>query len=186
MSLAVIAVWSVQGKWDALLYILAATAMIAAMLDFKPILLLPPLFIVLIGKAVDQRMADGWFDYKRPYWIAWQEVQHWAASHTSSDAIFLVPLDMRLIGFQNISHRGVWVDLRQGAAVMWEPSFYKQWAARISEQNSLGSVEARLSYACHHSISYDVEWNTEVSSLAKVYRNDLFSVLRVPSPCPLN
>jgi hypothetical protein len=43
--------------------------------------------------------------------------------------------------FQLFSRKSVWVDWKQGAAVMWYPSFFKQWMARYSELSLARNAE---------------------------------------------
>ena len=133
----------------------------------------------VIARDVDEQRAFGWLSLQRPYWVAWQDVQRWARDVTPSDAMFAVPLDMRLIGFQVGSHRRVWVDLRQGAAAMWRPSFYAIWNTRVGEVRALPTVETRLAYACAHGITHLVEWRADAEGWPLAYRNDHFGVIRV-------
>jgi hypothetical protein len=71
---------------------------------------------------------------------------------------FLFPLHNPYRGmfdnFQLRTKRPVWVDWKQGAAVMWEPSFYWQWMPRFEEVNSLRTKEEFASYATQKSIPY--------------------------------
>jgi hypothetical protein len=85
-------------------------------------------------------------------------VAHWAAQMTPTQSVFLVPYErLRLpIGFRLQSERAVWVDWKEGGAVMWQPSFYGQWNTRKTEVSQLMSVEASLAYACAHHIGYVV------------------------------
>ncbi len=133
-----------------------------------------------VARQVDLRFADGWFTFKRPYWQAWMDVQHWAASHTPQGSMFLVPLDMRLIGFEVGSHRPLWVDVRQGAAALWQPSFYGTWHQRVSEVRALHSLENELRYARSKGIAYVIVWNG--GKRHPEYRNAIFSVIKANAP----
>ncbi|MCI0735987.1 MAG: hypothetical protein L0Y50_06900 [Beijerinckiaceae bacterium] len=59
--------------------------------------------------------------------------------------------------FQYTSHRRVWVDFKRGAAVMWSPSYYKEWWPRLSESLTLISHDERLDYARRNAIDYVLE-----------------------------
>ncbi len=68
--------------------------------------------------------------------------------------IFLVPVnDNRYDGFQLNARRRVWVDWKQGAAVMWSPSFYNQWMPRYKEVSALETPDAFVNYAQKHGLS---------------------------------
>jgi hypothetical protein len=58
--------------------------------------------------------------------------------------------------FQLRTKKPVWVDWKQGAAVMWEPSFYWQWMPRFEEVNALRTKEELADYATRKSIPYIV------------------------------
>jgi len=60
---------------------------------------------------------------------AYREVHTWVRQATPANAMILVPLD--LDGFQLDAQRRIWVNWKQGAAVMWAPSFYTQWSIVI-------------------------------------------------------
>jgi len=56
--------------------------------------------------------------------------------------------------FQLRTRKPVWVDWKQGAAVMWEPSFYWQWMPRFEEVNSLRTRDEFVGYATQKGIPY--------------------------------
>jgi hypothetical protein len=108
-------------------------------------------------------------------WLAeWRSVGQWARSNTSTEDVFLVPT-WNLRGaqspqgteeneailnsgaFEAVSHRAVWIDFRQGAAVMWSPSYYQLWYRRVREVNSLNSITAQLDYAAVNGIKYLID-----------------------------
>jgi hypothetical protein len=109
---------------------------------------------------------------------SWMAVGDWARAATGQNAIFLIPTkslpsDARPAApmvdgaspdptgnsevFEFASHRRVWVDVRRGAAVMWAPSYYATWRARVSEVMALGTVANKLAYARQHDIDYVVD-----------------------------
>ena len=49
--------------------------------------------------------------------------------------------------FQLLSRQPVWVDWKQGAAVMWEPNFHDQWIQRHREVRSLKTPADFATYA---------------------------------------
>ncbi len=71
---------------------------------------------------------------------------------------FLFPVDKKHRGlfdnFQKDAQRRVWVDWKQGAAVMWDPGFYWQWMPRFKEVSQLSSTEDFLVYARLRRIPY--------------------------------
>ena len=109
-------------------------------------------------------------------WLSeWKALAQWARSNTSRDDIFLVPtwnfqgapsLDqttddtdaiLNSGAFEAYSHRAVWIDFRQGAAVMWSPSYYELWHRRVAEVNTLTTDAAKERYARDHGIKYLIE-----------------------------
>ena len=69
---------------------------------------------------------------------------------------FLFPVNNLYVNyfneFQLTTHKPVWVDWKQGAAVMWEPSFYWQWMPRYKEVKSLQTKEDFTGYATRNRI----------------------------------
>jgi hypothetical protein len=124
--------------------------------------------IVTARNAVSNIQAGEWLS-------EWKAVGQWAKSNTSPTDVFLVPTwsfqgspsqdrtseDTEAIlnsgAFEAVSDRAVWIDFRQGAAVMWSPSNYAQWHRRVAEVNSLASPTARQEYARAHGIKYLIE-----------------------------
>jgi hypothetical protein len=109
---------------------------------------------------------------------AWTAVGDWARTATRPDAVFLIPTrplpsEARPAAptvdgappdppgnsevFEFASHRRVWVDFRQGAVVMWAPSYYATWRTRVSEVMALGTLADKLAYARQHDIDYVVD-----------------------------
>jgi hypothetical protein len=65
---------------------------------------------------------------------------------------FLVPVGDEFEGFQLQARKAVWVGWKQGAAVMWSPSFYGQWMPRYAEVSELKTPEDFISYAQRNGI----------------------------------
>jgi hypothetical protein len=127
----------------------------------------------------DQQLAGVW-----PRAPQWREVTRWAEAATSPDALFIVPPKLDFVA----ARRRVWVDWKQGAAVMWAPDIYRVWHARSMELASLKTAPALLAYACRHGIAYAVFdrrpgralRGTEALS-RPVFVNRWFAVFRVPA-----
>ena len=80
--------------------------------------------------------------------------------HSSLAGPFLVPVDAdhrtRFDEFQLLALRPVWVDWKQGAAVMWEPALYPRWATRYEAVKKLRRADQFLGYAAANRIPYVV------------------------------
>lgn len=110
-------------------------------------------------------------------WVnEWRSMGIWAYTNTSPTSTFLLPTWNFLVSppsypvgsvedqavlhsgiFEFVSHRSVWVDFRDGAAVLWTPSYYPLWHSRIAEVNLLNSHESRIAYAKANRIDFVVE-----------------------------
>ena len=126
----------------------------------------------------------------------WTDVGNWARTSTLPTAMFLVPSkprssstsedvpsDPALSGtaiFEFISHRRVWVDYKRGAAVMWTPSYYHIWQARLIEVERLSSLNERVAFATHNGISYVIDrCNSVPAQSDAVFRTERLCVFRV-------
>jgi hypothetical protein len=77
------------------------------------------------------------------------ELAAWIRS-SNIGGVFLLPVgegDGWLNSFQVEARRPVWVDWKQGAAVMWSPSFHRQWMPRYSEVSALRTPNDFIAYA---------------------------------------
>lgn len=85
----------------------------------------------------------------------WQELVQWVRS-SPLPGPFLVPVDEPSRAtfdlFQLQAGKPVWVDWKQGAAVMWAPGFYWQWMPRAREVLALTSAQAFGAYAIEKGI----------------------------------
>ncbi len=172
-----------QGRFDQIIFISALLSVTAAYVHYLRshvslalIVLVPATFVA--AKQIDRMAAqDGWLTNRRPDWIDWQEVQKWAARETASDAIFLIPIDNKLIGFQIGARRQIWVGYREGTSVMWDPKYFVTWSSRIAEVSRLKDVGAKLDYAASHGIDYIIESGQPKGPA--VYQNRGFTVFAV-------
>jgi hypothetical protein len=113
----------------------------------------------------------------------WREVTRWAEAATPPDALFIIPPKLDFV-----APRRIWVDWKEGAAVMWAPDIYATWHARSMELSSLRSAPAVLAYACRHHIDYAVfdrrpgRALTGTDALSRpLFVNRWFAVFRVPA-----
>jgi hypothetical protein len=65
---------------------------------------------------------------------------------------FLVPIGEEFERFQLQARRVVWVGWKQGAAVMWSPSFYGQWMPRYEAVSKLNTPQDFIAYAQRNGI----------------------------------
>jgi hypothetical protein len=134
-------------------------------------------------------------------WVnEWREMGKWADAYTPPTSTFLLPTwnflgrppsypvgsveDEAVLNsgiFEFVSHRSVWVDFRDGAAVLWTPSYYPLWHSRIVEVNSLSSHESRIVYAKANRIDFVVEAcnSNEAVPVYTTGRLCLFSAVRL-------
>jgi hypothetical protein len=122
-------------------------------------------------------MSDRQKDARGEVVAAWLDIQWWARFNTRPEAVFLVPLDMP--GFSVNSRRAAWVDWKQGAAVMWDPSFYWTWKPRLEAQRVLANAAAKVAYARANAIPFVVLRRSEMTpGVAPVaFANAQFTVL---------
>jgi hypothetical protein len=100
---------------------------------------------------------------------------------------FLFPVDssggLNTLGnfddFQLRAGRTAWVEWRQGAAVMWDPSFEVQWMSRFREVSALRSPQEFYIYASSRNIPYFIlpeSWGTCPTEATVVYQNAGYAV----------
>ncbi|WP_157098296.1 hypothetical protein [Chlorobaculum limnaeum] len=88
---------------------------------------------------------------------SWVELTSWIRN-SRLHGPFLLPMDDNdhVEYFQLQSRRKVWVDWKQGAAVMWSPDFHRQWSTRLREVSALRTPGELVSYARARGIRYVV------------------------------
>ncbi len=116
---------------------------------------------VLVNRDLERQIA------------VWREIGLWARAVTPAEALFMIPVfnfvdpppaDFPLTAlarghevFRFTAQRRVFVDFAAGAAVMWQPSYYRLWRERIGEVMALPDFESRIAYARAHAIDYLVD-----------------------------
>lgn len=134
--------------------------------------------VSLIGIGLCVITASNWLANLRAInWIAeWDKAGLWAKQHTAADAVFLMPTwyfpgavgrveagsvqDEAVLNagtFQYSSQRRVWIDFRNGAAVMWFPSYRDEWRRKVLEVNRLTSPAQEAAYARKNGIAYIID-----------------------------
>jgi hypothetical protein len=132
--------------------------------------------LIVVGLSVIT--ASNWLTNIRAMnWISeWDKAGMWARQHTAPDTVFLMPTwyfrgavgrtepgslqDAAVLNagtFQYSSQRRVWVDFRNGAAVMWFPSYYHEWREKVLEVNRLTSPSLEAAYARKNGITYIID-----------------------------
>jgi hypothetical protein len=122
----------------------------------------------------------------------------WARHNTDAGAEFLVPVEVKHrngppslnVGLETDdfglwAKRRLWVSAKQGAAVMWSPSYYWTWRTRVHEVEQLGALADRVGYACSHGIDFVVVRKAGLPTFSGniVYQNSRLAIVRVPSNC---
>ena len=138
------------------------------------------LLVPALTRDVWARFERGSWDNLKERELAWRDVQQWAQRETPVDATFIVPLQEQ--GFGVLAQRGVWVDWKQGAAVMWERSYYPIWKDRMERQRQLKAPEDFIAYAHRQGVPYvvtDSHKKWERYGDARRYSNCCFAVYEV-------
>jgi hypothetical protein len=93
----------------------------------------------------------------------------------------LVPIDRTLETYQLHLHAKVpvWVDSKQGAAVMWKPSFHSTWSIRFDAVRKLRDDEDFAKYAQENGIpTFVVPQCHCPEGIQALYSNDHFALCR--------
>jgi len=118
----------------------------------------------------------------------WVDLTEWVRRHPVTGVV-LVPVEVPkgvevLSSFQLDARTSVWVDWKQGAAVMWAPSFYATWGSRYAEVSKLKSPEDFRDYARSRNVPLFVAQRSTgglpcpVDSVA-IYQNSSFALCQV-------
>jgi hypothetical protein len=138
-------------------------------------------FVTITMSAISNARAEAWL-------AEWTTIGTWAKSNTPPNGTFLIPTwnfrgsskqtqpdsdeDEAILNsaaFEAIAHRSVWIDLRNGAAVLWFPSYYEQWHQRVTEVNSLTSFATKAAYAKANGIGYIIDICERASTRSPVF-----------------
>ena len=87
----------------------------------------------------------------------WADVGGWARRNTPANAVFLIADENDSEIFEYASQRRLWITWKRGAAVMWLPSYYSIWHARLEEIQVLASLDQRLEYAARNGVRYVID-----------------------------
>lgn len=127
-----------------------------------------------------------------------KEAGAWAKQNTEASAEFLVPVELQqkngspLLKFSLETDeigiwakRRLWVSAKEGAAVMWSPSYYWTWRTRVHEVEQLGDLAERVRYACSHGIDFVVVRKAGLATSSEniAYQNSRLVIVRVPADC---
>ncbi len=138
-------------------------------------------FLAVGTYAISQSIAQGGLSKQTLLHNAWVETQSWARINSEADSLFLTP--KYLSEFATLSRRPVWVDWKSGAAANWQPDYFPEWHARMSDVQKLKTMDEWFGYASTNNIDYIVfRLSTltiaERESLEFVYRNRVFGIVK--------
>ena len=151
--------------------------------------------LVVTKSVISNAHGRGWL-------TEWRTLAIWARANTNPEDLFLLPTwnflghantkagtaedDAILYSgvFESVSHRSVWIDFRDGAAVMWSPSYYSEWNRRVAEVNSLGSFATQASYARTNGIGYIVDICTRYPAIKPTFSTNRLCVYSVADAGP--
>lgn len=142
----------------------------------RPMIAWPVFALVAVAAGFTAiRSAREDADY-RAHQADWVAVAAWAAAQTPAAAVFLLPAeqfngrsplpppppDQALVHkgsevFASFAQRVSWVGYKEGAAVMWWPSYYPIWRSRLDAVLRLPNLDARVAYARRNGIAYLVD-----------------------------
>jgi|GEM_PF-5955277 len=92
---------------------------------------------------------------------ALKDTQLWARNNTPPHTVFL-PIGVS--GFSTLSRRPVWIDIQNGAMVMWAPETYKLWSTRWRQLKPVDTVAEAQNLARKEGIKFIVFSKDKVSS----------------------
>lgn len=146
------------------------------------------------ARIANSAMADRDFRTEQRQWIA---LADWARTHTPPSTMFMLPIENSntygslpktktkvLPGgyelFISVAQRPTWVGFKEGAAVMWLPSYHKEWRGRVTELLKLDSLPARIKYAKRYGISLIIDKCDQAEASKPTYRANNLCIFSVP------
>lgn len=114
----------------------------------------PLVLVALLARERDLAYQE---QVRRPAKLEVAAIADWIAAHPLGGAVLLTGETAWEGSFQLKSRNPVWVDHKQGAAVMWSPAFHEQWGKRWREVRRLGGSADIIAYARLNSIRYFVD-----------------------------
>lgn len=91
---------------------------------------------------------------KRALQAEWEALADWARRSTDVAAVFMAPEGGVSADFEYNAQRGVWVDWKRGAAVMWSPPYHGMWKERLEATAALWTLADKEAYARRNGIGY--------------------------------
>jgi hypothetical protein len=144
---------------------------------------------LLLQAGASANVRRSYLAATEPRTTAWHDVAHWARDHLEPGPVLVPLLNTSLQeDFQWLARRPVWVNWKQGAAVMWSPGFYSQWRKRYFEVKRLKTLEDKFAYACANNIPYVLEDTRGRSGCIPgplAYGNASFCLYAMASACSL-
>lgn len=139
----------------------------------------PVLGLLLLMPKIEQR---GNLIRAQPFAAPLLDLSQWIRKEGVQGPL-LIEVVPALDSLQVLTRVPVWVDWKQGAAVMWEPAFHERWSTRYQEVRALKQPSEFAAYARQHGIRYIVLRRSsgdcaEGSEL--LYRNATYQLCRVP------
>lgn len=184
----VVGVASAAKVMDSRVVMVSALACLIAVHRAKPALLAKwSVLMLVVGFGTVPAVAQRLLVSNEPTQAqrSWSQLVQWVTTHRPS-GVFLLPYP--LVGHSLpppdlalMAQVPVWVDWKQGAAVMWSPDYYRTWKRRMTDWEQLNSREEALEYACQMGIENVVVRHNETNLLeeeAILYSNDVYAIAR--------
>lgn len=138
----------------------------------------PVLGLLLLMPKIEQRGA---LLHTQPFAPPLLELSQWIRQERVQGPV-LIEIVPALDSLQVLTRVPVWVDWKQGAAVMWEPAFYQRWSTRYQEVRALQQPSEFVAYARQHGIRYIVLRRSRGDCAAGselLYRNASYQLCRL-------
>lgn len=122
----------------------------------------------------------------------WLELTAWVRRQSLEEPVLISPWEQseknapleRTPGFQLAARAPIWVNQKQGAAVLWAPSFHAQWFKRYREVSQLKGPKDYYDYARRNQIRYFIVKSTEeirFEQATLLYATDHFKLFQMLS-----
>ena len=138
--------WAYGARWAAMLAFTVGVPAGGANLVW------PGLGLLLLLPKIEQRGA---VLHANPFAPPLLQLSQWIRQEGVLGPL-LIEIGPDLDSLQVLTRVPVWVDWKQGAAVMWEPAFHQRWSTRYHEVRALQQPSEFVAYARQHGIRYIV------------------------------